>query len=331
MSTIEHKQIGAMSRRGFLGGAAGLTFALSIPGAILRPDAALAAGETAPSPSERGSPSARMAQSLLPIPAAEMGQGSLTGLAMVFAEEFDADWSTRVDDLSARDSKHLRQSHVRRHDGHIWQRLDSGLLGQDPAAGRRGATRSDAGGGRSLGRAACRASHRAEHGGPCCKQPQDELRRDRRLRSSAGNHADDRKDGAQKDRRLSHLGKTTPRLDIPAKTNGSAQYAHRRPGAEHGLCDRAAARRSTAAAPDQVDDQAALAVPGVLKVVPLPHSVGVVAESVEAAFAGRTRCSVSWSGMPANSYNSADGMKDFLARAAKLDDQGRELRCQGRC
>ncbi len=82
-----------ISRRGFLEGAAGLTFALSIPTAlILRPAAALAEGG---SPASIGawvtiSPDGAI---VVAVPAAEMGQGSLTGLAMVFAEELDADWS----------------------------------------------------------------------------------------------------------------------------------------------------------------------------------------------------------------------------------------------
>src|SRR5580693_7662623 len=82
-----------LSRRGFLEGAAGLTFALSIPTAlILRPTAALAEGG---SPASIGawvtiSPDGAI---VMAIPVAEMGQGSSTGLAMVFAEEMDADWS----------------------------------------------------------------------------------------------------------------------------------------------------------------------------------------------------------------------------------------------
>ena len=37
---------------------------------------------------------------------------------------------------------------------------------------------------------------------------------------------------------------------------------------------------------------------------------------------GATALRVSWSSVPADSYSSADGLKDFLARAAKLDDKG---------
>jgi isoquinoline 1-oxidoreductase subunit beta len=82
-----------ISRRGLLEGAAGLTFALIIPTAlILRPAAAVAEGA---SPASIGawvtiSPDGAI---VVAVPAAEMGQGSLTGLAMVFAEELDADWS----------------------------------------------------------------------------------------------------------------------------------------------------------------------------------------------------------------------------------------------
>src|SRR6204780_19680 len=93
MGKMERNPQGALSRRGFLGGAAGLTFALSIPGALfVRPAAALAEGGT---PAALGAwvtigPDGAI---VLAIPVAEMGQGSLTGLAMVFAEEMDADWS----------------------------------------------------------------------------------------------------------------------------------------------------------------------------------------------------------------------------------------------
>ena len=93
MGKIERNPNGTLSRRGFLEGAAGLTFALSIPGALfVRPAAALAEGAT---PGAVGAwvtigPDGAI---VLAIPVAEMGQGSSTGLAMVFAEEMDADWS----------------------------------------------------------------------------------------------------------------------------------------------------------------------------------------------------------------------------------------------
>ena len=63
--------------------------------------------------------------------------------------------------------------------------------------------------------------------------------------------------------------------------------------------------------PEHVDDAAALKVPGVLKVVPLKNSVGVVAETIEAAFKGRSALQVSWSSAPTDSFNSAEGLKEF--------------------
>ncbi len=93
MGKIERNPNGTLSRRGFLEGAAGLTFALTLPTALfVRPAAALAEGAT---PGAVGawvtiSPDGAI---VLAIPVAEMGQGSSTGLAMVFAEEMDADWS----------------------------------------------------------------------------------------------------------------------------------------------------------------------------------------------------------------------------------------------
>jgi isoquinoline 1-oxidoreductase subunit beta len=83
MDTIARKPDDRLSRRGFLGGAAGLTFALTIPGALIeRLGAALAAGE-AKHPIGAWVTISTEGAVVIAVPAAEMGQGSLTGLAMV--------------------------------------------------------------------------------------------------------------------------------------------------------------------------------------------------------------------------------------------------------
>src|SRR6204780_2323558 len=93
MNKIVRNPEGTLSRRGFLEGAAGLTFALSLPtGLILRPAAALAEGGS-PAPIGAWVAISPDGAIVMAIPIAEMGQGSSTGLAMVFAEEMDADWS----------------------------------------------------------------------------------------------------------------------------------------------------------------------------------------------------------------------------------------------
>ena len=83
-----------ISRRGFLDGAAGPDFRSEHSG---RPDRAAGrgTGRRRRWPASIGawvtiSPDGAI---VIAIPVAEMGQGSLTGLAMVFAEEMDADWS----------------------------------------------------------------------------------------------------------------------------------------------------------------------------------------------------------------------------------------------
>ena len=117
------------------------------------------------------------------------------------------------------------------------------------------------------------------------------------------------------------LGKNTPRTDIPGKIDGSALYAIdvQVPNMVYATVLRTPVEGGT---PEHVDDAAARNVPGVLKVVPLKNSVGVVAETIEAAFKGRSALNVSWSSLPTDTYNSAAGLKDFLAHAAKLDDKG---------
>src|SRR5246127_4859144 len=78
-----------VSRRSFMVGTAGLTFAVA---SGLRPEQAAAArsGEVTLSPWVTISTDDTVS---IMSPAAEMGQGSLTSLPLILAEELDADWS----------------------------------------------------------------------------------------------------------------------------------------------------------------------------------------------------------------------------------------------
>ena len=326
MDTIEHNPGGTTSRRGFLAGAAGLTFALSIPGILLsRPDEARADAAQAIGAWVTISPDGNI---VIALPVAEMGQGSLTGLAMVFAEELDADWSRVTTTYppvipsifgnpmfgglmvtygsgSVRgywDKIRLQAAAVRRvlmqAAADRWQ-VPLNELHSEPSLVVHSASNQTLSYGAIAGFAQVPATM------PTIEKADLKKTADYRI-----------------------LGKTTPRFDIPAKTTGAAQFAIdvQVPNMVYATVLRCPV---DGAAPTQVDDSAALAVPGVIKVVRLEHAVGVVADSVEAAFAGRDVLKVNWSSLPADAYSSADGLKDFLARAAKGDDKGQSFVAKG--
>jgi isoquinoline 1-oxidoreductase beta subunit len=310
-----------ISRRGFLERSAGLTFALSIPGAlIVRSAAALAEGGV---PASIGawvtiSPDGAI---VMAIPVAEMGQGSSTGLAMVFAEEMDADWS-RVSIVYPPIKPEIFGNPIF---GGMMVTYGSGSI-----RGYWDKVRLQAAGVRNVLMQAA-VDHWQVSLGELHTEPSTVVHAASNRSISYGEIASFaqvpatmpaiEKSALKKLVNYRILGKNTPRFDIPAKTNGSAQYAIdvQLPNMVYATVLRTPVDGGT---PEHVDDAAALTVPGVLKVVALKNSVGVVAETIEAAFAGRDKVKVSWSSMPADSYSSAAGLKDFLTRAAKLDDRG---------
>ncbi|MGA8514463.1 MAG: molybdopterin cofactor-binding domain-containing protein [Burkholderiaceae bacterium] len=118
------------------------------------------------------------------------------------------------------------------------------------------------------------------------------------------------------------VGKDVPRVDVAAKTNGSAIYGLdvRLPGMQYAAVMAAPVQGEK---PEKIDDAAAKAVAGVKAVVPLPSGVAVVADSFFTARKARDLLKVEWSKTAkARSYNSDAAIKEFTARAENLTDAG---------
>ena len=111
------------------------------------------------------------------------------------------------------------------------------------------------------------------------------------------------------------VGTDVPRVDVPSKVNGTAQYSIdvQVPGMIYGAILR---EPIEGAAPERIDDAAARAVEGVIRVVPLKYGVGVLAETPWAAFKGKNALKVTWRGGAKGwGFSSAKGFEQFAAVA----------------
>src|SRR5215469_7201492 len=124
------------------------------------------------------------------------------------------------------------------------------------------------------------------------------------------------------------IGKDVPRLDTAAKVNGTAKF-----GIDTQLPDMLYAAIFYPAVqhqkPEQIDDSAAKAVTGVVKVVTLPAGVGVIAETIEAARKAKDALKVTWSAAPAQTYTNEQILQDYAAIAADWNQPGVEMLNKG--
>ncbi len=290
-----------LGRRAFLRaagcGGAGLLLAACLPApagaaepAALEPDAYLRVGAD-------GSVTVYLAKS-------EMGQGTYTGVAVMVAEELEADWRRvrvvqadadpgRYGQMSTGGSRSVRQlfDPLRRTGAAAREMLVA-------AAARRW----------GVGRAACRAEagfvvhppsgRRLGYGALAAAAAREEVPADPPLKRP-------------EDWRL--IGRKVPRLDTPDKVRGRARF---------GLDVRVPGMRFAAVARPPVlggkvagfDAARARAVPGVLQVVEVPSGVAVVADTTWAALQGRDALAASFEAGPNGGLDSA-GLARRLAEA----------------
>ena len=106
------------------------------------------------------------------------------------------------------------------------------------------------------------------------------------------------------------IGKDVPRLDIPAKTTGAAEYAidvQVRGMVYAGVLHSA----YEGGAPETIDDRVAREITGITGVVRLPGGVAVIGTSVEATQAAKNKLKVTWSAAPTATYDSERALIDY--------------------
>jgi isoquinoline 1-oxidoreductase subunit beta len=118
------------------------------------------------------------------------------------------------------------------------------------------------------------------------------------------------------------IGKDTiGRVDVPSKVNGTAQYSIdvQVPGMVYGAILR---QPVEGAAPERIDDAAARAVSGVIDIVPLKYGVGILADTPWAAFKAKNALKVTWS-RNARAWGHSD-QKGYELFAAAARDPARK-------
>jgi len=107
------------------------------------------------------------------------------------------------------------------------------------------------------------------------------------------------------------IGHAVPRNDIPAKVDGSAEFAIdvQVPGMLYGMITRSPVHNGQ---PLSYNESEVRAMDGIVATVGLEHGIGIIAESVEAAFKARTALSVEWAkGTQAEDFDSDVSLVEY--------------------
>ncbi len=254
-------------------------------------------------------------------PAAEMGQGSMTSLPLIFAEEMDADWSKVKAEFSPQE--------VDIYGSEGWKPGTKLMF----TVGSR-STKSNFPLMRKSGAQAryILMFSAAKH----WNVPINELS----TRQSEVIHAKSNKKidyGAlipylvipenlpeigeiklknPEDFRL--IGKYIPRIEIPAKVTGSAKFAIdlHVPDMVYGVLERG---NLHGAKPTLENEKEILSMDGILGVVPFDYAIGVIANSLENALLAKSKLKIKWSTSAASNFNSQEIYEKYeeIAKDAK--------------
>src|SRR5437773_11435799 len=317
------------TRREFMVGAAGLTFAVLMDGCAAMRTEERGGAVLAPAPAD-GSLKVNAWASLstdgaiyIANPAVEMGQGSQTAIPLIIAEEMDADWSRVRIVPAAPDDKIYGNPGFR---GLMYTAGSATVTGYWDVARTFGAqvrrvmmenaarlwnvplaelstepsTVVHAKSGRRLGYGEIAAVAQLPAVAPAIKP--EELKQPGQYRL---------------------IGKDVMRVELPGKVDGSAQYSIdvQLPGMLYGAVLRGPVEGS---APLAIDDSRSRAIAGVVAIVRMPFGVGVIAETPWAAFGAKDALGVTWDRRArAFGHDSARAPALYAAAARDLTRPGK--------
>ncbi len=264
-------------------------------------------------------------------PAAEMGQGTMTALAIVFAEELDADWDKVAVEFSPSDDK-IYANPLPFFFGMMVTAASTAVMAYYKNMRIYGAQAR-----RVLLEAA--ANHLNVPVSELTTEPSVVVHARSGQRLSYGEIAGfatlpetlpaisekDLKDPSQ----FRLIGHEIPRVDIPAKTNGSAIYSIdvRLPNMVYATIVRAPVLGAT---PVSVNDMEVSKMHGVLKVMQLPPDrVAIAARTYEAALAAERALKITWSKIAQSDFDSERAMVQQSAIARDLGKAGVQVQNTG--
>jgi isoquinoline 1-oxidoreductase beta subunit len=314
-----------ISRRFMLAGLGGMTFCLALGPQGLRL-ACAADAEKQITPWVRIAPDGTIT---ILSAGAEMGQGSMTSLPLIVAEEMDADWSKVAIEWAPADAKVYGYKDPFGTEQLMWivgSRAVQLYYGQLRTAGAQVRKVLLMNAAQKWGVDA--ASLKTE--------PSVVVNPATGARLTYGEIAafgtipavlpaiDPKELKARKDFRF--IGKSMPRRDIPAKVDGTAQYAIdvKLPGMVYASSLHSPAHNAqpkiwdpgqqdhSGAAPESWNDAEVKAMKGVLGIVKLPNGLAVVADHFEHAKAGRDALKVKWSKAKADGFDSNRALEDYV-------------------
>jgi isoquinoline 1-oxidoreductase beta subunit len=308
----------AVSRRGFLGGTAGLTFAIAFgaKGLSLISEAQAKAVEH-----ELGAWVRIATDNLITIitPAAEMGQGSMTGVPVALAEEMDADWGKVSLEMAPADPETY---------GYVsWGgRKSMGIYGSLAVRSYYNQMRLVGAQVRKVLLQAAAKEWGVEptelttepsvvvHGASNRRLSYSEIAAFAQLPARMPEVA---KSELKKRSQFRLIGKSVPRHDIPDKVNGRAQFAIdvQLPGMVYASTVHAPVQLAKPMSWNQAE---IMALPGIVGTVALERGVAVVADSFEHVLAARDALEVRWAkGASAEGYDSEPTLDQTYAEIAK--------------
>ena len=310
-------------RRAFLVAGAGLTLSIALP--ALPGEAQAQEAGFAPNVWLRIAPDETIT---IMSPAAEMGQGTMTALPVIIAEELDADWAKVRIVAAPNDAKKYGNPYYGGALAFSSSMTVSAYYMPLRMAG-------------AQARRVLLDAAALKWGVPVAElatEPGVVVHRASRRRLSYGeiasfaNAPEKLPEIAAADLKpfaaFRLIGQRLPRVDIPAKTDGSAKYA----------MDAQVAGMVFAAvlqcpwhggAPDKVDDARTRAMAGVIDVVRLPNGVGVLAATPVQAFAAKNALAVTWTDGPAAHYDSEKVLEDYAEIARDKTRRGVDFAAQG--